>query len=163
MFVIWLYIKQKYLAGWRLPRPPKCPLELYRIMSECWAKLSDCRKQPQAIVRDIHQILYQCKYIVYDGFVFPLFRAYLIKRIVYSIVIGTKRAHSYASITPESSINGAFDITSVFNWTSCDADNPNAANFSDGTLSTFIHDISQHSGSNQSNSTNSTWLFQGMV
>lgn len=56
---------QKYLAGWRLPRPSKCPPEMYRIMYDCWLKIPDSRKQPQAMVRDVHQILYHCKFLLF--------------------------------------------------------------------------------------------------
>lgn len=89
---------------------------------------------------------------------------YLVEKLKIShiiSVIGTKqRNHSYTSITPESSVNGAFDQTSVFNWGSFESDNQNPANFSDGTLSTFIHELSLNSGSN---STQCTWLNNGTV
>lgn len=64
--------KQKYLAGWRLPKPNKCPPEIYRIMYDCWLKIPDARKQPQAMVRDVHQILYHCKFIYLTNKFFSL-------------------------------------------------------------------------------------------
>lgn len=35
-----------------------CPYEVYKLMLECWSE-KNTRKQPQAIMRDINQILYQ--------------------------------------------------------------------------------------------------------
>jgi len=83
-------------------------------------------------------------------------------------VIGTKRGHSYATVSPGSSetgtsqTNSAFDITDNFNWATFSSD-PNQTDTSDGTLSTFIHDVSRHSGSNHSTSTRATWLCQESV
>lgn len=80
-----------------------------------------------------------------------------------AVIGATKRSHSYARITPESSIssiNGGFDVTSLLNWGSFESDNQSPDNFSDSTLSTFIHELSLHSSSN---STQCTWLNQGTV
>ncbi|XP_035702306.1 tyrosine-protein kinase JAK2 isoform X2 [Folsomia candida] len=151
--------KSKYMSGWRLPCPRKCPLELYRIISECWAKIPESRKHPQAIVRDIHQILYQLNPCLTSMTHHCTKHAGIAAKSAYTYqkttLIGTKRTHSYASITPESSVNGAFDTTSMFNWGSFESENQNPVNYSDGTLSTFIHELSLHSGSN---STQRTWL-----
>lgn len=81
-------------------------------------------------------------------------------------MIGAKRAHAYASITPTSSINGAFDVASDVNWTTFGSE-PNVVggdSLSGGTISTFLHEMSHHSGgSHQSNSTQCTWLFNPTV
>lgn len=50
---------QFYANGKRLPIPVGCPIEVYNLMTECWGDLGGPRKQPQAIMRDINQILYQ--------------------------------------------------------------------------------------------------------
>ncbi|XP_076296086.1 tyrosine-protein kinase hopscotch isoform X3 [Lasioglossum baleicum] len=52
-------MKSYYESGRRLPIPASCPTEVYRLMLDCWGDLSGSRKQPQAIMRDINQILYQ--------------------------------------------------------------------------------------------------------
>ncbi|CAG7733213.1 unnamed protein product [Allacma fusca] len=136
-----LSYKAKYSCGWRLPRPPKCPPEIYRIISECWSQIPDCRKQPQAIVRDIHQILYQ--------------------------LIGSKRVHSYATVTPApsegspSQINDAFDVSSDCLWATFGSEHHTNSS-SDGTVSTFINDASVRSSStNHSRQTQFTWLLNG--
>lgn len=48
-----------YLRGKRLPLPSKCPIDIYRLMLECWDLDVYRRKKPQAIMRDINQLLYQ--------------------------------------------------------------------------------------------------------
>lgn len=50
---------QYYESGKRLPIPSSCPTEVYKLMLECWGESNGIRKQPQAIMRDINQILYQ--------------------------------------------------------------------------------------------------------
>lgn len=52
-------MKKYYASGKRLLIPYGCPTEVYRLMLECWGDSSGSRKQPQAIMRDINQILYQ--------------------------------------------------------------------------------------------------------
>ncbi|EZA58280.1 hypothetical protein DMN91_006513 [Ooceraea biroi] len=69
-------LKMDYQNGKRLPKPDdyckyrndyykcsndyyKCPPEVYKLMIECWGENGASRKQPQAIMRDINQILYQ--------------------------------------------------------------------------------------------------------
>ncbi|XP_012288894.1 tyrosine-protein kinase hopscotch [Orussus abietinus] len=52
-------VKKYYASGKRLPMPSGCPSEVYKLMSECWGEAGGPRKQPQAIMRDINQILYQ--------------------------------------------------------------------------------------------------------
>ncbi|GLH06136.1 Tyrosine-protein kinase Abl [Gryllus bimaculatus] len=43
----------------KLPQPRKCPYDIYKLMQECWELDPHQRKKPQAIMRDINQILYQ--------------------------------------------------------------------------------------------------------
>lgn len=50
---------QYYTSGKRLLKSPECPVEVYNLMQECWEKDLHKRKKPQAIMRDINQILYQ--------------------------------------------------------------------------------------------------------
>ena len=42
-----------------MPPPPGCPPEVYDLIMECWGDSGGSRKQPQAIMRDVHRILYQ--------------------------------------------------------------------------------------------------------
>ncbi|KMQ94378.1 tyrosine-protein kinase hopscotch [Lasius niger] len=51
-------VKKFYKDGNHLPQPMDCPYEVYKLMLECWSE-KNTRKQPQAIMRDINQILYQ--------------------------------------------------------------------------------------------------------
>ncbi|CAG9828556.1 unnamed protein product [Diabrotica balteata] len=48
-----------YASGKRLPQPPICSSEIYSLMKECWDNDPHKRKKPQAIMRDVNQILYQ--------------------------------------------------------------------------------------------------------
>lgn len=48
-----------YLSGKRLPQPRDCPHEIYSVMMECWQADSRNRIQPQAITKDINQLMYQ--------------------------------------------------------------------------------------------------------
>lgn len=50
---------QFYENGERLPPPKGCPKEIYNLMRECWGDKGKSRKQPQAIMRDVNQIIYQ--------------------------------------------------------------------------------------------------------
>ncbi|KAK9304330.1 hypothetical protein QLX08_004310 [Tetragonisca angustula] len=68
-------MKKCYKSGKRLPIPNGCPMEVYRLMLECWGDSSGSRKQPQAIMRDINQILYQ--------------------------VYNSRRSHAYATAFPK--------------------------------------------------------------
>lgn len=68
-------MKKYYKSGKRLPIPNGCPMEVYRLMLECWGDSSGSRKQPQAIMRDINQILYQ--------------------------VYNSRRSHAYATAFPK--------------------------------------------------------------
>ncbi|XP_015589166.1 tyrosine-protein kinase hopscotch isoform X2 [Cephus cinctus] len=52
-------VKKYYASGKRLPMPFGCPTEVYKLMNECWGEAGGARKHPQAIMRDINQILYQ--------------------------------------------------------------------------------------------------------
>ena len=80
-----------------------------------------------------------------------------------NLVIGIKRGHSYATVSDSSETgtsqnNSALDISDNFNWASFGSDQNHMDNTSEGTLSTFIHDVSVHSGSNHSHCTKVTWL-----
>lgn len=68
-------VLQYYKCGNRLPPPKDCPNEIYKLMLECWGKNNSIRKQPQAIMRDINQILYE--------------------------VYNARRTHTYATICPK--------------------------------------------------------------
>ncbi|KAI4469186.1 tyrosine-protein kinase hopscotch [Holotrichia oblita] len=61
-----------YKGGKRLPKPRHCPQDIYQLMRECWDKDPHRRKQPQAIMRDINQLMYE--------------------------VYNSRRVHSYAKI-----------------------------------------------------------------
>ncbi|XP_015172181.1 PREDICTED: tyrosine-protein kinase hopscotch isoform X2 [Polistes dominula] len=52
-------VKKDYESGKRLLMPASCPAEVYKLMIDCWGEPNGIRKQPQAIMRDINQILYQ--------------------------------------------------------------------------------------------------------
>ncbi|XP_071446998.1 tyrosine-protein kinase hopscotch [Hetaerina americana] len=52
-------VQTKYLRGMKLPIPSGCPREVYNLMLECWDLDFHSRKKPQAVMRDINQILYQ--------------------------------------------------------------------------------------------------------
>lgn len=52
-------VRQLYAAGRLLPRPDHCPEDLYKVMIRCWSPDPQVRHQPQAIMRDVNQILYQ--------------------------------------------------------------------------------------------------------
>ncbi|XP_020283323.1 tyrosine-protein kinase JAK2 [Pseudomyrmex gracilis] len=52
-------VKMFYENGERLPPPKGCPKEIYNLMRECWGDKGKSRKQPQAIMRDVNQIIYQ--------------------------------------------------------------------------------------------------------
>jgi len=50
---------QYYQSGKRLHIPNGCPTDIYRLILECWDMDPYRRKKPQAIMRDVNQILYQ--------------------------------------------------------------------------------------------------------
>jgi hypothetical protein len=52
-------VLQYYQSGKRLHLPSGCPADIYRLMLECWDMDPYRRKKPQAIMRDVNQILYQ--------------------------------------------------------------------------------------------------------
>ncbi|GFY60177.1 tyrosine-protein kinase hopscotch [Trichonephila inaurata madagascariensis] len=66
--------KEFYMNGNSLSFPPDCLKEIAKLVEECWLHDQDNRKQPQAIVRDVNQILYE--------------------------VYNSRRSHSYAMIDP---------------------------------------------------------------
>lgn len=65
-----------YVSGKRLPQPTLCDKDIYDLMRECWDADPHRRKQPQAVMRDINQILYQ--------------------------VYNSRRTHSYAKVFAKS-------------------------------------------------------------
>ncbi|XP_045617240.1 tyrosine-protein kinase hopscotch isoform X2 [Procambarus clarkii] len=52
-------VRKLYATGCLLPRPDLCPHDLYKVMLRCWSPDPSARRQPQAIMRDVNQILYQ--------------------------------------------------------------------------------------------------------
>jgi len=59
--VTWQDAAKQYVAGYRLPWPGPHQLAtpLYNIINDCWQPVQGQRKQPQAIMRDINQLLYK--------------------------------------------------------------------------------------------------------
>ncbi|XP_045460768.1 tyrosine-protein kinase hopscotch isoform X2 [Harmonia axyridis] len=82
-----LEAKEWFRGGKTLPKPPECPDNIYHVMRECWYLDSDRRKHPQAIMRDINQILYQ--------------------------VYNSRRQHSYAKVFTKSKVNGTPSISGL--------------------------------------------------
>jgi len=82
------------------------------------------------------------------------------------LVIGSKRVHSYSLVSPALSEAGTgtsnsstdLDACDNFNWTTFGSDPIQMESLSDGTLSTFIHEVSIHTGSHHSRNTQATWL-----
>ncbi|GFS90101.1 tyrosine-protein kinase hopscotch [Nephila pilipes] len=66
--------KEFYMNGNSLTFLPSCLKEIVKLAEECWLHDQDNRKQPQSIVRDVNQILYE--------------------------VYNSRRSHSYAMIDP---------------------------------------------------------------
>ncbi|KDR06554.1 Tyrosine-protein kinase hopscotch [Zootermopsis nevadensis] len=52
-------VKKYYQSNRKLPLPSSCPVDIYTLMKECWDLDPYRRKKPQAIMRDVNQILYQ--------------------------------------------------------------------------------------------------------
>ncbi|XP_013776331.1 tyrosine-protein kinase JAK2-like [Limulus polyphemus] len=71
--------KDLYQKGVHLPCPLGCHADIYKLMLECWSRDPDIRKQPQAIVRDIYQTLYE--------------------------VYNSRRNHSYATVDPQPTLS----------------------------------------------------------
>lgn len=84
----------------------------------------------------------------------------MINIVIIILVIGTKRAHTYASVScsDKSNYNDGFDPSDNVNWSTFGSEpSPPAVFGSNGTQTTFINDL--HSGSTQSHTTQTTWLF----
>lgn len=83
------------MAGQRLPKPSLCPEELYSLLKECWDGDPHRRKRPQAILRDINQMLYQRKILT----------LYLVRPfyIFYFTVFNSRKVHTYATLGPRAS------------------------------------------------------------
>lgn len=54
-----IQVKEWYQRHNTLPFPPNCRKEMETLIEECWNADQDNRKRPQAIVRDVNQILYE--------------------------------------------------------------------------------------------------------
>lgn len=52
-----------YASKHVLPKPQHCPTAIYDLMKECWELDPYKRKLPQAITRDLNQILYEGLYV----------------------------------------------------------------------------------------------------
>lgn len=52
-------VRSLYSTGHLLARPDPCPPDLYKVMVRCWCPDPQARRQPQAVMRDVNQILYQ--------------------------------------------------------------------------------------------------------
>ncbi|KAF2897768.1 hypothetical protein ILUMI_08399 [Ignelater luminosus] len=76
-----------YMSGKRLPPPSGCPNIIYQILRECWNADPHGRKQPQAVMRDINQILYQ--------------------------VYNSRKVHSYAQVPHSKSIRSSISTNSL--------------------------------------------------
>jgi hypothetical protein len=50
---------QYYQEDKKLPAPFGCPSHMYKLMLQCWDLNPHSRKKPQAIMRDMNQILYE--------------------------------------------------------------------------------------------------------
>jgi len=59
--VAWQEAARQYTAGYRLPwpGPQQLATPVYNIINDCWQPVQGQRKQPQAIMRDINQLLYK--------------------------------------------------------------------------------------------------------
>ena len=75
----------QYLGGHRLPCPPGAG-QLYQVMLDCWAPHPQARKRPQAVMRDINQMLYK----VYNS-----------RRVHDYVTIGETSVSTPATLTPD--------------------------------------------------------------
>lgn len=80
-------IKKHYLSGGTLPCPPLCTQDVFQLIKECWEVDANCRKKPQAVMRDINQIFYQ--------------------------VYNSRRTHSYSVALPKRFKEQALDTCSI--------------------------------------------------
>lgn len=92
--VPWQEAAKQYMAGYRLPWPGPAQLAspLYNIMNDCWQPVPGQRKQPQAIMRDINQLLYK------------VFNSRRIHEYV-TIDVGPPSPSTPATITPSHSVS----------------------------------------------------------
>ncbi|CAH1103307.1 unnamed protein product [Psylliodes chrysocephalus] len=91
-----LQAMRSYQSGERLPQPSSCSNEMYILLKECWDKDPHKRKKPQAILRDINQILYE--------------------------VYNSRRTHTYAKVFSKIALQnvlGASSISLNSNQTEC--------------------------------------------
>lgn len=82
-------LKQLYQRGVRLSQPQNCHPDIYKLMTECWAKDPDGRKKPQTVLRDINQILYE--------------------------VHNSRRVHTYATVYAQDNLSLAPSMHSLSN------------------------------------------------
>ncbi|XP_017778377.1 PREDICTED: tyrosine-protein kinase hopscotch [Nicrophorus vespilloides] len=103
--------KKFYASGKRLSQPQNCPSDIYKLMLECWDADMHRRKQPQAISRDINQILYQ----VYNS-----------RRVHAYAKIKNLYSHStesiYSNYTESTNVTNQEDLISVFDMHENDSD-----------------------------------------
>lgn len=76
-----------YMSGKRLKKPQDCPNDIYHILQECWNHDQYRRRRPQAIMRDVSQIMYE--------------------------VYNSRRKHAYATISPKILDNHTVPSTST--------------------------------------------------
>ncbi|KAF5274388.1 hypothetical protein FQA39_LY07268 [Lamprigera yunnana] len=128
------YLLQYYASGKRLPQPTECPNNIYQLMQECWDADPHCRKQPQALMRDINQILYQ--------------------------VYNSRRIHSYSKVSTKSNLESQLDSISVNSLFST-ATESTVVGFSEELIS--VSDVGDHdcdlSNSSHDDPYNSKWNF----
>lgn len=98
-----------YASGKRLPQPSECPNNIYQLMQECWDADPHRRKQPQALMRDISQILYQ--------------------------VYNSRRIHSYSKVSTKSHLESQMDAASVNSLFSTATQSTVVGGFSDELIS----------------------------
>ncbi|XP_060536177.1 uncharacterized protein LOC132708084 [Cylas formicarius] len=115
----------RWYASRRLQRPPDCPNEIYTLMLECWEADPHRRKQPQAISRDINQLLYQ--------------------------VYNSRKNHSYATVSKKPNgpsireVSGNSEI-GVISSPDCDSSLLDNISMSDATSQQYLlpsHDIAK--------------------
>ncbi|KAG5896414.1 hypothetical protein JTB14_022497 [Gonioctena quinquepunctata] len=120
-----------YLSGKRLPQPRSCSNEIYALMKECWDIDPHRRKKPQAIMRDVNQILYQ--------------------------VYNSRRTHSYAKVFTKST--GVQNIAGTSTSSLCsNVTESTTIAYSDDLVNACDVDSEMSEGSNSSLTRSPNWL-----
>ena len=91
--------------------PKDCPMEIYKLITECWGEIGGTRKQPQAVMRDIFNIKYQ--------------------------VYHSKRTHAYAAALPRrfnDSESNIKEIETIIDNSSSDCESRASSIFTDNTI-----------------------------